>query len=153
MLFWFLIFITHTAETGLLMAKKMAEHESAASADASSPPEDAPHASSEGRGRPRGSSSRTARNLGIAHRIVYGVKTVLPKTTETIGLLERTLISAAALPNEDNIPPGQELQHAATQELISEIRARSAWWVLGTSLAFEAVILALAGWVFRRRDF
>jgi len=34
----------------------------------------------------------------IAHNIVFGTKTALPKTIETMGLLERALISLAELP-------------------------------------------------------
>ena len=34
-----------------------------------------------------------------------------------------------------------------------EIRDRPLWWVLGTSLAFEFVVLGVASWIFVRRDF
>ena len=38
-------------------------------------------------------------------------------------------------------------------KVVQEMRSRSPWTILGSSLAFEAVILALGAWVFRRRDF
>lgn len=39
--------------------------------------------------------------LKTAHRILYGIKTFLPKTSETIDLLERTLIHTADMPEPD----------------------------------------------------
>ena len=32
-------------------------------------------------------------------------------------------------------------------------RSRSLGWVVGTSLGFEAAVLALSAWIFCRRDF
>jgi hypothetical protein len=37
--------------------------------------------------------------------------------------------------------------------LEATMRARSEWWIVGTSLAFEGVVLGLAAWIFCRRDF
>ena len=41
--------------------------------------------------------------------------------------------------------------------LVSEAReriiSRSLWWTIGSSMAFQVAILALAGWWFARRDF
>jgi hypothetical protein len=43
---------------------------------------------------------------------------------------------------------------AKTAERMDRIlRGRSTLWVLGTSLGFEAALLLLAGWIFRRRDY
>jgi hypothetical protein len=94
-------------------------------------------------------------------------KTVLPKTSETIGLLERVLFSEADLrrlaeqgagggpvdvdveTEDDDFAVSQEGATRAQEEL----RDRSLWWVLGTSLVFEAVVLGLCCWIFGRRDF
>ena len=38
-------------------------------------------------------------------------------------------------------------------ELIKKIDERSVTWVLGTSLAFQFVVVGLAAFLFRRRDF
>jgi len=35
----------------------------------------------------------------------------------------------------------------------SEMESRSVWWVVGTSLCFEALVLGAGVWYFRRRDF
>jgi hypothetical protein len=40
-----------------------------------------------------------------------------------------------------------------TREMQERITTRSLAWVLGTSIAFELVVLALAGFIFSRRDF
>jgi ABC-type transport system involved in multi-copper enzyme maturation permease subunit len=91
--------------------------------------------------------------LAIAHRIVYGIKTVLPKTTETIAVLERSLVKIAKLPNNQSQGPQSERMQEAQLEFIEILHARSITWVIGTSLLFEAVILLLAAWVFCRRDY
>jgi ABC-type transport system involved in multi-copper enzyme maturation permease subunit len=73
---------------------------------------------------------------------IVGIKTFLPKTNETVALLERAWLKMVHLPLATEARRAHE-----------ERRARSVGWVMGTSLAFEAVILALGAWVFCRRDF
>lgn len=103
--------------------------------------------------------------LNRVHALLFATKTVLPKTSETMDLLGRKLISAAELENfMDNAPEQRRRGRGAGDELrVSEIsvtkehqrilRERSVGWVLGTSLAFEAVMVAIAAWIFCRRDF
>ena len=122
-------------------------------------------------------SSRAVRNLGIAHDIVYGLKTVLPKTSDTTDLLSRWLLSEKTLvgdvPEEQADPddlvvvtapstrPGnrprprrdEPISEADVQQVAKTLNARPATWVIGTSLGFEFVVLALAAWVFCRRDY
>ena len=88
--------------------------------------------------------------LKLWYDVAYALKTVLPKTTETVGLLERSLYEMADLPEEFMGPPQQA---EAVRETAEEIRNRSVWWVVGTSLGFEAVVLCLAAFVFCRRDY
>ncbi len=95
-------------------------------------------------------------------RLVFIVKTALPKTGETTALLERHLIDPDDItpPEAEDSNPAADLQgdvevdqddlNARIQEVF---RARSVGWVLGTSLAFEAVVLLLCCLIFRRRDF
>lgn len=96
--------------------------------------------------------------------LVVGVKTVLPKTSETIGLLERNLIDLSELPDQgDREPPGLDLedpnqdiqvdQDELSRAVQERFRDRSTLWIIGTSLAFEFVVLAIAGVIFARRDF
>ena len=102
------------------------------------------------------------------HRYSFYAKTVLPKTSETIALLERWLVELADLPNnpsQNNSDQGFNFsslditkqirinQEDFQKRMIDEQRSRSVFWVIGTSLAFELIILSLAAWIFCRRDF
>ncbi len=109
---------------------------------------------------------------------IYAVKTVLPKTAETIGLLGRWMIpqeeidatrarSDAADGDDDETTPKPEATVEITlddesddagqgmdpEAIEREFRSRSVAWIVGTSLAFEAFILGLAGFIFVRRDY
>lgn len=100
---------------------------------------------------------------------VYVVKTALPKTGETIALLERYIISeeegqalVRAFAGEEEIEPATvdedtarvQISQREAQLAAGEVfRSRSLLWVLGTSLGFEAVMLAIGCIVFARRDF
>ena len=95
------------------------------------------------------------------------LKTILPKTGETISLLDRYLVTADELTvlmaeqngveiDPDDLPsergPGAP-DPRVQQRLQEEMRSRDVTWILGTSLAFEAVMLALCAVIFVRRDF
>lgn len=102
-------------------------------------------------------------------RGTFVVKTILPKTGETIALLERYIISEEegqalfrAFSGDDEPEPStvdedtgevvisqQQAQMAANEEF----KSRSLLWVLGTSLLFEAFILGISCFIFTRRDF
>lgn len=104
------------------------------------------------------STRKTGQKWATAERIARAVKTVFPKTSETVDLLGRTLKSAEELKEEkakaQNLPfnmGGNQREMAARME--EKYRDRTTAWVLGTSLAFEAVILAIAAFIFTRRDF
>ena len=120
--------------------------------------------------------------LALTDRILFGVLTPLPKTSGTIEVLERQLVRLTDLPPVPTAappsiagldadaevgtppPPGpadrrlrrrrdRDEREANDREVDVQLRRRSAGWVLGTSCAFEAVVLGLAGWVFCRRDY
>ena len=117
--------------------------------------------------------------LATADRVLLGVLTPLPKTSGTIEVLERQLIRLTDLPpvptatpdadpDDQTTPPspdagpgerrrrrrGDDAEVQADQrQTDEELRGRSAGWILGTSCAFEAVVLGLAGWLFCRRDY
>ena len=79
----------------------------------------------------------------------------LPKTGETVNLLDRCVVvgGKAGLSNGrlvaqvfgDRANGGEEVDRAMSRH--------SPWYVIGTSLGFEAVMLGLAAWRFCRRDF
>lgn len=110
------------------------------------------------------SAHESAANWQKYCRIVMGVQSVLPKTAQTIGLLNRWLLTA----DDENLFSGpQQSQDEESEEQVrfgerdadvinkveDDLRGRSVLWVVGTSLIFEAVMLSIAGWIFCRRDF
>lgn len=125
---------------------------------------------------------RAQQTLDLAHNIAMGAKTVMPKTAETIDLLERWMVDLAELPTtpEEVVEVDMEASDSRlnagggnpasggnerrgrrrdaesdqiAQQTQEELRSRSVWWVMGTSLVFEAFVLAIATWIFCRRDF
>lgn len=100
--------------------------------------------------------------------ILTNVRTVLPKTSETIKLLERYMLtkedlslltrqeqyeSTGVSPVDENGEPRGISDQQAAQLTEEAFRERSVWWIVGTSLGFEAVVLGIACVVFARRDF
>ena len=97
----------------------------------------------------------------FAHQIAFGFKAVLPKTDETIELLGRTLRENAGMnvesenENEGRIfGVSQRISQREFEERIQEKRdSRGYFWIIGTSLIFEFLVLWFACWRFSRRDF
>ncbi len=90
-------------------------------------------------------------------------KTILPKTQETIGLLSRYMLSMDDLkkmmaedagfdPEDMEDAPAFADPRVATR-LEERKRGRTVFWVIGTSVAFEVLVLGLATVIFVRRDF
>jgi hypothetical protein len=84
---------------------------------------------------------------------------VLPKTWETTRLLSMSLSSAEfdvmAAGEGPNAGPvtDESIQDEASRRFVRELQEISAPWVIGSSLAFEAIVLLFAYWLFARRDF
>jgi ABC-type transport system involved in multi-copper enzyme maturation permease subunit len=103
------------------------------------------------------------KRLTNIHALLFATKTILPKTSETMELLQRSLVSAAELegiventpepPRRRNRDPLAPSETSVRKAMEIEIRSRSVGWVLGTSLLFEAVVVAAAAFIFCRRDF
>lgn len=102
------------------------------------------------------------------HRPTKWILTVLPKTGQTIGLLDRWMSDnsgfdiAAIMRGEMDVFENMEeidvTTHGARKRetmrrLLEDYRGRSLWYVVGTSLLFEGFILAIAAWIFVRRDY
>lgn len=110
-----------------------------------------------------GSLEGNLKNLVFWSDLVFRVKTALPKTTETIGLLERNLIDLSEIPDFDApdrvVTPALddsavEVDPQKTARAVQErMRSRSVSWVVGTSLGFELVVIGLCCLIFSRRDF
>ncbi|MBL9141461.1 MAG: ABC transporter permease [Phycisphaerae bacterium] len=92
---------------------------------------------------------------------VYGVVTCLPKTAETTSWLERRLVESVRLQRPASESEDSEVfrsQYVKRRELAETLRAdaearKGVLWVIGSSLGFEVVVLAVCVWLFRRRDF
>lgn len=109
------------------------------------------------------------------HTGIMVAKTILPKTGETTALLQRSLMTQdeeedridamhagkndrSGLPTSsepDAVPPvdDRELDRRMAQATQTALRERSLWWIIGTSLLFEAAVLGIATMLFVRRDF
>lgn len=105
-------------------------------------------------------------NMAKWQKGFFLAKTALPKTSETTELLERVLIDQTrtrlAGQNDDDefdgppMPGGSSFRVRPAdfrKRILDEQASRSTWWILGTSLGFEAIILGIACWIFARRDF
>lgn len=109
-------------------------------------------------------SRKSAATWTKVTRYIFWGKTVLPKTGETTGLLSRYMFSQSDMdalltaftggprdePEADE-DGGSELD--ANRAVQAVYNKRSMWWIVGTSLIFEAVVVGLAGLVFVRRDY
>jgi ABC-type transport system involved in multi-copper enzyme maturation permease subunit len=94
--------------------------------------------------------------------MIYRTKTVLPKTGETVDLLNRYLLTAEEramfLPRDNESSADLEEATGVSQAelgraMAEETHERTVWWIVGTSLVFEGVIVGIAGVIFVRRDF
>jgi hypothetical protein len=125
----------------------------------------------------------TNRALTRWNNTFVGVKSTLPKTSETVEVLKRALLTPEEMKkfrvtdetdeqprherrrrNGNNASSGSTANPDDTAEVRVDEREvagrvedlfdkRSVLWVIGTSLGFEAVVLAIAAWLFARRDF
>lgn len=109
------------------------------------------------------SNLETQRELRFWTRLIVGVKSTLPKTGETIALLERHLINMDDMPKPESDggetqidDPDEDIQvdqQQLSQRLEERMRSRPVWWIVGTSLLFELVVTGITCIVFVRRDF
>jgi ABC-type transport system involved in multi-copper enzyme maturation permease subunit len=115
----------------------------------------------------------TQATLDKWHGMLFGVKSVFPKTAETMGLLERQLtslnefqkFSEAQEEREDDrrsrrrgntsgvTVESNEPSPSVARKVEEVLRSRSVFWVLGTSVMFEALVLFICCAIFVRRDF
>lgn len=110
----------------------------------------------------RQQAERAAKNgsLKLFHQMFYDVQAVLPKTTETVDLLEKMLIKHA---NLQSVHEENDSSQQATVDLNgnpidpravdAELRKRTVGWIVGTSVTFEIAVLSTAAWIFCRRDY
>lgn len=88
-----------------------------------------------------------------AQPIVFALNTVVPKTGDTIGLLDRVLFTDAALKLAAAGYVPHAPMHGWRGDMQRLLNGRSIWWILGSSICFEIVVLSLAAWKFCKRDY
>lgn len=96
------------------------------------------------------------------HRPFELAMAILPKNQETIALIERWIqpdqqytMTEVMLGDfrQEQPPEERDADAEGARRVDAERRETSAAWIIGSSLAFELVILGLACWIFVRRDF
>jgi len=117
---------------------------------------------------------QTAESTRAWHRLFLRTMTVLPKNQETIGLVGRALTRKDEPTMTDvffagprgGLPPPRppdaepdrrwerrEVARETAERVEADYDGRSIAWIIGTSLAFEAVLVGAAMLLFVRRDF
>jgi ABC-type transport system involved in multi-copper enzyme maturation permease subunit len=190
MLVWFLIFVINAADAGLLQFRIQSEvrKEMRGTTIArlerdiealGTAPESAEEveAKTERLEKMRTEQKEAEENkvLPRVHDSIVAVKTLLPKTGETVDLMNRWLISEANLekfagpsaeeeapeppaaagkgPERRRDPFERNVAREAGRRFQKQLRDRSVVWVLGTSIVFEVIVLGIAAGLFARRDF
>lgn len=162
LLFWLFVFLIHTGEQFTLLGRTASRLEIEAIEARIAKVDDAERKS--GFVARLEERQETDPNWRLAHDIFYGAKTVLPKTTETVALLQRALALSTDIEIEEDDGATERGQRGlfSTQfvserrleaEMVKALESRSVWWVVGTSLGFELIVLGIAIGYFRRKDF
>lgn len=173
-MFWAVIAVVQWAEKGLAVQKVMQRYaaEHVEEMDAQSQPrvtnggvdlrrsakskQETPEEREKRLERNRKEYLERAESFETWQRRVQYVLAVFPKTQDTVGLLNKWI-----LPKTDDVLEeqrrirGRQSGNPGTlqKKLEEEFVDRSTTYILGTSLAFEAVVLAFACFLFYRRDF
>ena len=118
-----------------------------------------------------GEAKEALDTLEVWHTPVSWMLSVLPKTGQTIGLLDRWLsdpdgfdLAAIMRGDMDDFEETEEMEEidptnrrAVERETMrrmqDDYKARSLWYVVGTSILFEGLILSIASLLFCRKDF
>ncbi len=105
-----------------------------------------------------GNEMEKSTGMAKAHGIAKTITSPLPKTRDCTLYLKRLI----RFPERDSLLSGVTFDMLLSGELpdpklagaIRRMEDRhSAWYVFGTSTAFELIILGFAGWIFVRRDY
>ncbi len=178
MLFWFMLFSLNMAEgivnqikTQMIVSNEgrtaRVEDLKAELAEANNQQQASLQAEIAGIEQSINSDADTIAKIEAGHWPIRATQAVLPKTSETIGLLDRWLKKEGEVEFLDllngNITQNEDGEYVsgATQSRDLEVgkriqedyESRSMWYVLGTSAIFEGVLLFFACLVFVRKDF
>lgn len=95
----------------------------------------------------------SANSMRSWHSRLYVAFTALPKTGATKELFQRWVIDKSDWDGFLKVLDDMGGDRDGGRDTQEALNKRPLWWILGTSLAFEAFILAIASWIFCRRDF
>ncbi|MBL9149410.1 MAG: ABC transporter permease [Phycisphaerae bacterium] len=117
----------------------------------------------------RQTADEEAEDASLGMRWLTGIEwatLILPKHAETIGLVDRWVgkdpersFSELLLGNgpPPRMPEERREQFAmdrrVSERVEASVKSTSSLWIIGSSLAFEVVVLGAAVWLFRRKDF
>ena len=99
------------------------------------------------------------------HRRLRWVQAPLPKTSQTVDLLDRWLtrtddmslndlmMGRVVLTESGEFEVREDRRRAQEMELIESYQEISWWWIIGSSLGFNVAVLGIALGIFLRRDF
>ena len=91
------------------------------------------------------------------HQRAVAAYAILPKTKQTIEFSDRLVRvrgeTGFSTETFTELLSGGMLDRQSLEGTDEAMRRNSGWYVIGTSLVFEAVLLGAAAWVFCRRDF
>lgn len=97
------------------------------------------------------------------YKLAYTAKFLLPKTGETKELLERAVVNDKEMEQMVNMAEERDSRRNSGPFGASDMKAvrqadkitksRPLWWVIGTSVVFEGLIIAWACRIFAKRDF
>ena len=106
-------------------------------------------------------TERSIRLFEKLHLAASVFETIVPKTTETNNILDRKLFSDEEAARQDRTedysdlasprPFGVDEKASAKAQMIK--KETSPWYIIGTSLITEAVLVGFAAWIFCRRDY
>jgi ABC-type transport system involved in multi-copper enzyme maturation permease subunit len=94
-------------------------------------------------------------NLQEWHRRSVWLMACLPKTGETVNLMDRHVVvgGKTGFSNSGFIKILMGMESSPEESVDQAIARHSTLYIIGTSLIFEGVMLGLAAWIFCRRDF
>ena len=94
-------------------------------------------------------------NIREWHRRSVWLMACLPKTGETVNLMDRYVVvgGKTGFSNSGFIKILMGIKDAPDESVDRAVARHSAFYIIGTSLIFEGVMLGLAAWIFCRRDF
>jgi ABC-type transport system involved in multi-copper enzyme maturation permease subunit len=114
----------------------------------------------ERREREVAAKEKSLETLKFWGRVSATARTILPKTGETKDLIARLAISDEEMArfmdaaDQDPRGGGGPFGDRATLRHVENVnKGRSVWWIVGTSLLFQGMVLGAACYVFARRDF